>query len=290
MGPHAQRVARGLDLRSRGCHADGEGREVLGHAPADRHVAPRRRGRERIRARLDAVRNDRVLDAVQLFHAFDHDDLGPGARDLRAHPRQHARQVHDLGLARRVDEPRRAARERGREQHVLRPGDGDRVEHDLDALEPRRLRLDVAVVEPDVGAELLEAARCRSMGRTPMAHPPGSDTRTEPERASRGPSTSTEARMVLTKSYGASAEPIRRVSIVAVVPSDSTREPMCWRSLPSVRMSATLGRLVSRTGSSVRSAAARQGSAAFFAPEIATSPESRTGPSIRNLSTACGFY
>jgi hypothetical protein len=128
------------------------------------------------------------------------------------------------------------------------------------------------------------------MGRTPIAQPPGRDTRTEPESASRGPSTSTEARIVLTSSYGASAEPICFVSIVAVVPSDSTREPMCWRSLPSVRMSATLGRLVSRTGSSVSSAAARQGRAAFFAPEMVTSPESRTGPSITNLSTACGFY
>ena len=45
------------------------------------------------------------------------------------------------------------------------------------------------------------------MGRTPMAQPPGSDTRTDPARASSGPSTSTEARIVLTSSYGASAEP-----------------------------------------------------------------------------------
>ena len=36
---------------------------------------------------------------------------------------------------------------------------------------------------------------CRSTGRVPMAQPPGSDTRASPQRASSGPSTSTEARM-----------------------------------------------------------------------------------------------
>ena len=38
------------------------------------------------------------------------------------------------------------------------------------------------------------------MGRSPIAHPPGSDTRARPSRASSGPRTSTEARMVLTRS------------------------------------------------------------------------------------------
>src|SRR6056297_1329809 len=37
-----------------------------------------------------------------------------------------------------------------------------------------------------------------------MAQPPGSETRALPKRPSSGPSTSTEARMVLTRSYGAS--------------------------------------------------------------------------------------
>ena len=41
---------------------------------------------------------------------------------------------------------------------------------------------------------------CWSTGRAPMAQPPGSDTRASPQRASSGPSTSIEARMVLTSS------------------------------------------------------------------------------------------
>ncbi len=38
------------------------------------------------------------------------------------------------------------------------------------------------------------------MGRAPMAQPPGSDTRARPKRATSGPSTSTEARIVFTSS------------------------------------------------------------------------------------------
>ena len=42
-----------------------------------------------------------------------------------------------------------------------------------------------------------------------MAQPPGSDTRASPQRAASGPSTSTEARMVFTSSYGAVGSPMR---------------------------------------------------------------------------------
>ena len=44
---------------------------------------------------------------------------------------------------------------------------------------------------------------CWSTGREPMAQPPGSDTMATPKRASSGPSTRMDARMVLTNSYGA---------------------------------------------------------------------------------------
>ena len=44
------------------------------------------------------------------------------------------------------------------------------------------------------------ADRCRFTGRAPIAQPPGSETRALPARASSGPRTSTEARIVLTRS------------------------------------------------------------------------------------------
>ena len=44
------------------------------------------------------------------------------------------------------------------------------------------------------------------MGRAPMAQPPGSETRARPQRATSGPSTRLEARIVFTSSYGASGD------------------------------------------------------------------------------------
>ena len=41
---------------------------------------------------------------------------------------------------------------------------------------------------------------CRSTGRAPIAQPPGSDTRASPSRATSGPSTRTEARILRTMS------------------------------------------------------------------------------------------
>ena len=46
---------------------------------------------------------------------------------------------------------------------------------------------------------------CWSTGREPIAQPPGSETQASPKRASSGPSTRIEARMVFTISYGASS-------------------------------------------------------------------------------------
>ena len=44
---------------------------------------------------------------------------------------------------------------------------------------------------------------CKLTGREPIAQPPGKETSACPIRATKGPSTRIDARMVLTKSYGA---------------------------------------------------------------------------------------
>ncbi len=49
----------------------------------------------------------------------------------------------------------------------------------------------------------LRPSMCRLTGRDPIAQPPGSDTSAVPNFANKGPSTNIDARMVLTKSYGA---------------------------------------------------------------------------------------
>src|SRR5712691_568832 len=68
-----------------------------------------------------------------------------------------------------------------------------------------------------------------------MAQPPGSDTLARPQRASSGPSTSTEARMVFTSSYGAvgSLIPAAR-SVNRPSAGRSTSTPIWRRSLPIV--------------------------------------------------------
>src|SRR5712691_9530393 len=119
-----------------------------------------------------------------------------------------------------------------------------------------------------------------------MAQPPGSDTLARPQRASSGPSTSTEARMVFTSSYGAvgSSIPAAR-SVNCPSAGRWTSTPIWRRSLPIVEMSTRRGTLVRATRWSVSSAAHMIGSAAFFAPETRTSPCSGRPPVMRSLST-----
>src|SRR5690242_2516430 len=122
------------------------------------------------------------------------------------------------------------------------------------------------------------------MGRAPMAQPPGSETRARPERATSGPRTRLEARMVLTSSYGASGQTMFSVRSRTVSSSTSTLVPISTRSRSMVRMSRTRGTRCSVTGSAVSSVAANAGSAEFFEPLVGISPRSAAPPVMTNLS------
>src|SRR3954467_1847943 len=82
------------------------------------------------------------------------------------------------------------------------------------------------------------------MGRAPMAHPPGSDTRARPMRATSGPSTRTDARIVRTRSYGASGRGNSLASMRSVWGPTSalgvTFAPRWAMRRPMVRTSARL--------------------------------------------------
>src|SRR6185503_1148840 len=125
---------------------------------------------------------------------------------------------------------------------------------------------------------------CWSTGRSPIAQPPGSDTRASPQRASSGPSARIDARMVFTISYGASGQSILAAESVSPLGSPSACTPICASSERIVRTSLSFGTFVSTSGSEVSSAAHRMGSAAFLAPETRTSPCSGTPPVIASLS------
>ena len=127
--------------------------------------------------------------------------------------------------------------------------------------------------------------KCWSTGREPMAQPPGRLTSAAPKRASVGPSTKMEARMVFTNSYGAQVLfTVPPLILNSLTPSLSTSAPMPCRSLCVVFTSASIGTLVRCRMSSVKSPAHISGRAAFFAPEITISPCNGPLPVIFSLS------
>src|SRR6185436_15448335 len=127
-------------------------------------------------------------------------------------------------------------------------------------------------------------------GRAPMAQPPGNDTSALPKRASSGPSTRIEARIVRTSSYGATCSRIVPASTsTRILSSIVTLTPMRPSSSIMVVTSCRCGTLPTDTVPSASSVAARIGSAAFFAPEIRPSPSSGAPPWICSLSTGARF-
>ena len=135
---------------------------------------------------------------------------------------------------------------------------------------------------------------CWSTGREPIAQPPGSDTSAAPKRASSGPSTRIEARMVLTSSYGATCWLTERGSTTIALPRDSvpwsmvTLAPSSPSSFTVVTTSCRCGTLVISTGASASRVAQRMGRTAFLAPEMLTSPCSAAPPVTTILAMYSG--
>src|SRR5665647_1292980 len=113
---------------------------------------------DEIRARLDAIRHDLVVHAVQRVTALDADGAGAGALDHCPHAPQEVAEIDDLGLSRGVLDDRLAVCGRGGHDEVLGGADAGVVERDDGPLELRAADLDEAVVDRDGRSELLEAA------------------------------------------------------------------------------------------------------------------------------------
>ena len=123
-------------------------------------------------------------------------------------------------------------------------------------------------------------------GRAPIAHPPGSDTSARPKRASSGPSTKIDARMVFTSWYGAKYSLIVDASTsMRIFSSMVTDTPMRPSSSIMVVTSCRCGTFDTVTGPSARRQPAKIGKVAFLAPEMRISPSSGIPPWICNLST-----
>ena len=129
--------------------------------------------------------------------------------------------------------------------------------------------------------------RCRSMGRVPMAQPPGSEIFAWPQRARSGPMMRKDARILRTRSYGASQLPIVRASTRSWCAAASNCACTPRRQSTSVIVVTSSSAGTSSSTLSVpwpRSVAAMIGSTAFFAPLIFTRPWSRRPPWIISFS------
>jgi hypothetical protein len=130
----------------------------------------------------------------------------------------------------------------------------------------------------------------------PIAQPPGSDTVASPIRASSGPSTRIEARILRTMSYGAVVEVIPSAFSVITRPNSSPFTPFTMVDTPSMlsrcmklSTSARRGRFLSSRISSVSSAQGISVSAAFLAPEMWMRPLRRLPPRMRIRSMGRGY-
>jgi hypothetical protein len=125
------------------------------------------------------------------------------------------------------------------------------------------------------------ACTCGSRRRRPITSPPGGGTFTAPERTRSGPARRNDARIRLQSSASSwvfrSSAAWTRTSFG---PIQSTSAPRSARSASIVSTSRMRGTFTSSTGSSVRTDAARIGSAPFLFPAARTVPSSGTPPSM----------
>ena len=176
-------------------------RQVVGHEPRHRHVAPGDGARDDQGARLDAIGDHPVLGAGQLGDALDLQARGPGAVHPGPHGVQQRGEVGDLGLARGVLDDGGALGERRGHHEVLGPRHGDDVRGDARGLEPAGPGHHVSVLDGHLGPELGQPLQVLVDGPDADGAPAGQG-HARPSRAGppAGPSTRTDARMVETSS------------------------------------------------------------------------------------------
>ena len=108
-------------------------------------------------AGFNAIRQHRVICATEPLDAFDNDRSRARTRDLCAHADQAIGQIDDFGLLRGVFDDRGALGKYGSHHQVFGSGHGDQIKHDARALEALGARLDVAVLDTNLGTQRLQA-------------------------------------------------------------------------------------------------------------------------------------
>ena len=125
----------------------------------DQNLTAGNRRRDQVGAGLDTVRQHRVIASTQAFDTMYGNQVAAGILDPAAHCVDKIRQVDYLRLARRILNYGRAIRQAGRHHQVLGAGHGDLVHDDPGALEAFTARLDVTLLDIDIGTHGLEPAK-----------------------------------------------------------------------------------------------------------------------------------
>ena len=132
-----------------------------------------------------------------------------------------------------------------------------------------------------------------SSGREPIASPPGRATFARPVRASNGPSTQIDPRILRTSSYGASevgrSGTFTRTLSTRPCTDSVTSQPSRPSSSCMVVTSEIAGRLAIVVSPGASSAAAISFNTLFLAPTTETSPASRAPPVTRRTCTCRGY-
>ena len=129
---------------------------------------------------------------------------------------------------------------------------------------------------------LRKAARCKSIGRLPIAQPPGYAILPAPLLPSIAPRKRMEERIFRTASPQSAAACISRLSITAVRSVSVTEQPSSLRISKVCETSRICGRFSRTTSSAASTHAARMGKAAFLlpAPQILPLSASRPAPDM----------
>ena len=124
---------------------------------------------------------------------------------------------------------------------------------------------------------------CRSIGRSPNGHPPGSASSAFPHLARSAPRNRIDERIFPASRFSTRNRDSPEGSMQSVLPSRRVLQPRLSRIASAVRTSSMSGQLCNTHGEVHRQHAARTGSTLFFAPCIRTVPERRAPPVIRSF-------
>ena len=164
----AKPALAGLDVRACLLELQEHDVQVLGPAALQSQLTAGGSHSDGVGARLEIVRDHRVLGSTQLPHAIDDQPLGADALDPGSHLAEQRAQVLHVRFPRCVEDLGAALRQHGREEDVLGAGYRRKIEHYPRPAQPRGLRHQLCLRLLDPGAHLAQSAQV-------LLDPSGSD-------------------------------------------------------------------------------------------------------------------